>query len=162
MGVRANRGVLIQPRTGRPLISCEWIFFLATRWTVFFCKSGGFFNRGKPILASQAILRNPCIDRQVWHSTLIAKMSKIKQGSIYPNRSMVIYYNTLVNFRWFWVHYIPSLHTCVCFSTFPLNRSSTKHSGLPDLELGWLSANLIWGNSAQSSRLYSLNLRTAS
>ena len=35
--------------------------------------------------------------------------------------------------------------------------SATKPSGLPALGLGWLPANLVWNNSAQSSRLYSLN-----
>ena len=59
---------------------------------------------------------------------------------------LIWYYNTLVYLRWFWVHYIPSLQTCLGFST------------LPALELGWLSANLVWSNSAQSSRLYSLNI----
>ncbi len=61
----------------------------------------------------------------------------------------MMYYNTLLYLRWFWVHYIPSLQACLGFST--------KLAGLTALELGWLSANLVRGNSVQSSGLYSLN-----
>ncbi len=38
------------------------------------------------------------------------------------------YYNTLVNLRWFWVHYIPFRQTCLGFSTFPLCRQLNQIS----------------------------------
>ncbi len=38
-----------------------------------------------------------------------------------------------------------------------LKLGFTNSSGLPAFGLGWLSATLVWGNSALTSRLYSLN-----
>ena len=36
-------------------------------------------------------------------------------------------------------------------------RAGEYNSGLPALALGWLSANLVWNNLAQTAGLYSLN-----
>ncbi len=64
---------------------------------------------------------------------------------------MKLYYNTLL--KSVWASYLPSRHVIVFQPS-----SSTNPSGLPALGLGWLSATLVWGNSALTSRLYSLNI----